>query len=388
MNLMQASVVQAVLEVLEKNKVKKLIRTKFYWLSALICTLVLSSCVETQPLTRKENSTSIPLAGNVPTALRNSATTQETLKSVAVLQDRLARVSSPLLLKNYGACKKLSRPLMGFTARNKFSYSPELADDAASALDLSDALQVVGVMPGSGAAKSGLQPGDILVSVDDHLMPQGPTAENDAPAILAPLIADESSIKLSVLRGEKKRTFTVQLTKACAFRVELGNTDIVNSFADGSRIMVTRGMIKFVESDEELAYVIAREMAHNALWHPDKLKSAAAARNIINALKPVYPQPDSEHLTSKLKPVPKEMDALADRLALYMLKRSGYDIAGVIAFWQRLAKQFPQNISYSHTALHPATDYRIAAIEKTIAEIEAQESVAKKPPVRRKKRRR
>lgn len=358
---------------------------KWPWLCALAVAAILTGCAGQPTSSTTDHPTAI-------TASRPARPLRQHLEETAAMQDRLVRVAAPLLLKNPAACKKLSRPLMGFTARNKYAFGPEHADLAAQVLQLNDMLQVAKVMKGSGAAKSGLQRGDELLAIGDTPMPQGPTAEQDAPRVLAPFLADaDEPISLTVQRAGKTRTLSIHPTPACAFRIELGNADNVNSYADGQRVMITRGMIDFVQSDTELAYVIAREMAHNALRHPARLKQAGIASEIINALKPLLPQSGAEDQTRDLTPVPKEMDALADRLALHLLKRAGYDIRQAGAFWQRLAQRYPQHIATAHTALHPETAYRLAAIEKTIAAIAARERTPKSSPkqvVRKKSRRR
>jgi len=342
----------------------------FSLLGLLTATFLLTACGETQPLLRVDSI----LSGRsvISVTQRNDASTRETLKSIAAMQERLDHIAAPLLIKNQDLCRKLAQPLLGFTAKNKYSYSAGLSAAAQQALGLGELLQVTGVMAGSGAARSGLQRGDVLVSAGGKQMPQGPNAEYDAPEILAPLLIGQPSIKLTVLRNGKSKAVSVPLTRACGFRVELGNADNVNSYADGRRIMVTRGMMNFVRSDEELAYVIAKEMAHNALMQPRKLGSAAAARDLINSLMPVYPYSGSEDKTSSIKPMPSQMDALADRLSLYMLTRGAHSINGTIAFWQRLAQQVPESVQNGHTALHPATADRVAAMEKTIADIKAR----------------
>jgi len=344
---------------------------KYFSLPGLfLAALFLTGCVETQPFLRVDSNLS--RASTTSVTQRNDDATQETLKSIAAMQERLDHVGAPLLIKNQDLCKKLARPLLGFTAKNKYSYSASLSAAAQQALGLGELLQVTNVMAGSGAARSGLQPGDALVSAGGKEMPQGANAEYDAPQILAPLIIGQPSIKLSVLRNGKSKTVSVPLTRACAFRIELGNADNVNTYADGRRIMVTRGMMNFVRSDAELAYVIAKEMAHNSLRQPDKLGSAAAARELINSLMPAYPYSGSEDKTSSIKPMPSGMDTLADRLSLYMLARGAYSINGTAAFWQRLAQQVPESVHNGHTALHPATADRIAALEKTVADIKAK----------------
>ena len=357
--------------------------------TAALCAALLAGCTETFPIKPSDGT-----GDSLRTAPRNGKDTGDRLKSIAAQQERLDHVAAPLLIKNHDRCRQLTRPLLGFTAKNKYSYSPPYAEAAHDALGLGDMLQVTGIMAGSAAARSGLQRGDSLLSAGNRPMPQGQNAEYEAPAILVPLIASQPSIAFTVLRNGGSQTVSVPATRACGMRIELGNTDSVNSYADGRRILITRGMVRFVRSDEELAYVIAREMAHNILGHPQRLGSAAAARDQINLLMPVFPA--SGGVT--LKPMPRDMDVLADRLALHLLVRAGYKIDGVAAFWQRLAQQVPATVSDGHTALHPETAPRIAAIEKTAEDLKFRRAPAKtsqpqtssarsQPKKKRKKRR-
>ncbi len=332
----------------------------------LITTLMLVACVETQPLVRPDS-----VLDAMPVVKKNDASVQETLRAIAGMQERLDHVAAPLMIKNQDLCRKLSRPLLGFTAKNKYSYSPSLSEAAQEALGLGELLQVTGVMSGSGASRSGLQRGDSLIAAANKPMPKGPNAEYDAPEILAPLIIGQSSIKLTVLRNGKSVAISLPLTRACAFRVELGNTDNVSSYADGRRIMLTRGMIKFARSDDELAYIIAKEMAHNTLGHAYRTGAATVARETINNLMQVYP--DQQSAATNIKPMPKEMDTVADRLSIYMLARGGFSLDGVIEFWQRLAQQ-SEGTANGYNATPTDAAYRIAAMEKSIAEIKAKRS--------------
>ena len=347
-----------------------MIRKFFPWLCALSCVALLSGCVEKQAFLRPE-----PAVDIVTPEPLTPQQTQATLRSVAAMQDRLARVAAPLLLENHTSCKKFARPLMGFTARNQFSFSPKLAQAAHAALGLGDALEVAVIFPHSSAARSGLRTGDRLFAVDSNIMPQGAMAEEEAPRILVPLLSEKKKIDLTVVRQNRKLRIGITPSVACAFRIELGNADNVSSYSDGSRIMITRGMMHFVQSDTELAYVIAREMAHTALFHPYRLKTAPVAAKIIDALRPVFPNPDQLGIVTALQPFPKETDALADRLAVRMLKRADIDTSGVVAFWERLASQYPKNVATSHTAIHPHTAYRVAAMERALAAIAANERI-------------
>lgn len=52
--------------------------------------------------------------------------------------------------------------------------------------------------------------------------------------------------------------------------------DDLNAWADGRNIVVTARMMRFAATDDELAFVVAHEMAHNLLGHAAKLRSFTA----------------------------------------------------------------------------------------------------------------
>ncbi|WP_019141579.1 M48 family metallopeptidase [Noviherbaspirillum massiliense] len=313
----------------------------------------------------------------VPTVTAPSNLEEEALLSLVTQQDRLYRVAAPLLVNNTELCRGNARNLLGFSAKTKYSYSAEYTDEAERILGLGERLQVMNILSGSGAARAGVRRGDTLVTVDAQPLPQGPNAEREAAAILAPLVSARSSVKLGILRNGESMTLNVPLTNACAFGIELGNTDIVNAYSDGRRVLVTRGMLKAVRSDEELAYVIAKEMAHNALGHAIKQRMVATEGGIIDNLIRVHPDMSTMSGMAGLKPMPQDFDAAADKLSLYMLARAGYRIDNVVPFWRRMASEYPASMLNSYTALHPATDYRLAAMETALADIRSKRAANK-----------
>lgn len=336
--------------------------------AAILLTLLLTACSGTQPF--------FQLDPPKQTALASPQESAETalLRRTAAMQDRLDRVAGTLLVANAGLCKGKARNLLGISARNKYSYSSRLAEPAERAFGLDGRLQVANVLPGSGADNAGVKRGDVLISVEGKSMPQGENAESEAVALLAPLVAKKASVKLAVLRNNGEQSMTVPLTRACGFRVELGNSDSVNSYSDGSRILVTRGMMQFTQNDEELAYVVAKEMAHNVLEHSSLLKNAPVAAGIIDRLVRGEAEPAS---TASLKPIPQKYDIASDALSLHIAARAGYGVDRAEKFWQRLAAQYPASVPDSHTALHPASSARFAAMTKAIPKIKAAEEKRK-----------
>lgn len=342
--------------------------------------LVLAACAApsvTLPPSQSPPNAYEPVLSAAPRVL---SAEEQALQGIVALQDRLYRVAAPLLINNTPLCKGSARNLLGFTAKTKYSYSSDYVDAAQSLLKLDDRLQVMGVLTGSGAARAGLRRGDILIAVEDKPLPGGEYAEREAAAVLAPLMNGRSSVRLTVLRDGVTLPLTVPLTHACAFGVEVGHSDDVNAYADGYRILLTRGMMNALRSDEELAYVVAKEMAHNVLGHPSRQRTSATAGGIIDNLTRVRPDMGIMVGLAGMRPMPQELDAVADRLSLYMLARAGYPVEQAVPFWQRMAAQYPATQLNTYTALHPATAYRVAAMEKTLADIKAKRA-AKKPLV-------
>lgn len=308
---------------------------------------------------------------------RVSTAEEEALNSLISHQDRLYRVAAPLLVSNPDLCRSNARNLLGFTAKNKYSYSAEFVNAAQTAFGLDERLQVMGVLPGSGAARAGLRRGDSLISVEDQPMPAGENAERRAAMLLSPLVTGRTSVTLTVMRSGSNISMNVPLTHACAFGIELGNAEIVNAYGDGHRVMITRGMMNVARSDDELAYVMAKEMAHNALAHASKQKISATVGGVIDNLVRIRPDMSTMVGTAGIRPMPADLDIAADKLSLYMLARAGYNINDAVPFWRRLAAQYPPSVLNSYTALHPDTAQRLAAMEKTVADIRAKRADGK-----------
>jgi hypothetical protein len=293
------------------------------------------------------------------------------LRTLTAEQDRLYRVADPLLTRNVPLCRGNVRNLIGFSAVNKYSFSSDYVA-AAQALGFGEALQITGVLNSSGAAKAGIQKGDVLRSIEGKPVPQGPNAEREASALLGPLVGQLPRIKLGLQRDGKDISLIVPLTEACGFGLKVGNTDAVNAYDDGQRMMVTRGMMNFVRSDTELAYVVAKELAHNALRHAVQQRMTGTVGGIINNLSSMNPDTSMLNGTGGVTAMPQDLDAAADTLSLYMLTRAGYDIDGAAAFWQRLATQYPASVLNGYTAIHPATAYRLSIINRTVADIKSK----------------
>jgi hypothetical protein len=301
----------------------------------------------------------------------------DTLTRMADLQNRLYKVAAPLLIQNAELCKGQARNLLGFTAKNRWSYPGDYNEAAHVAFGMDERLQVTSVLAGSGAAKAGLQTGDVLLAAAGKPLPTGQHALSQAGAIFGKIVAAQAALPMTVERHNSERQISIPVTRACAFAIELGNADNVNAYADGSRVLVTRGMINFTRNDDELAFVLAKTMAHNMLGHAAAQRNNATIGSIIDNLKSVTPDTSMLIGSGGIKAMPPEMDAAADRLSLYLTARAGYEIDNADNFWKRLNETHPATVLNGYSANHPAIAARLAAIEKTQAEIKAKKSAKK-----------
>lgn len=321
------------------------------------------------------SSCALPPLAPTPQQSALHAQQRAALTSLTAKQERLYRVAAPLLVNNAVLCKTNARPLLGFTAKNQYSYSADMMDAAKELLGLDERLQVMSVLAGSGAARAGIQRGDILQSVQEQAMPQGPNAESEAARQLAAVVRNAAELQITVLRDGKPQRLQVPLTLACAYSIDVGNADFVNAYSDGRRILVTRGMLDYLQSDAELSALLAKEIAHNTLRHAQALQIKATVAAVIDKLLLLKPDLTGLAGSAGIKAMPAAMEIEADRLALYMLARAGYSPAVAATTWQHLAQNSAPN---SYTALHPWTDERLALLQATAEEIR-QKQIAKKP---------
>jgi membrane-associated protease RseP (regulator of RpoE activity) len=351
-------------------------------LAAVAAALLVSACSTTTTAPPQPAQTPIQdaLPPPAPVVTPQQAAARESLKHMSNLQDRLYRVGGPLLIQNADLCKASARNLLGFTAKNRYSYPGEYSDASVAVLGYDDVLQVSNVLAGSGAQRAGLRKGDDLLAADGKSLPKGRDAESKAAGVLGPLAASKATLPMTIARNGNSQTLNVPVTRACAFRIELGNSDNINSYADGSRVMLTRGMINFAQSDEAVAYVMAKDIAHNVLGHAATLRNTSTIGSIIDNLTSVRPDLSMLVGTAGVRPMPQDMDIAADNLSLYMLARAGYNVDHAKAFWQRLSGQYPATVLNGYTANHPAVAARLAAMDRTVAEIKTKQA-AKRPLV-------
>jgi len=262
--------------------------------------------------------------------------------------------------------------------RNKYSYDEgEEREIATEAFDLGEKPTIFRVLKGSPAYDAGLEVGDEILSINGQEIPSGQLTSEEFKKTLGP-IEEGKPIAIKVIRNEEIIDTKIIPEKICLSPVALVRDDSVNAFADGARVYISHGMIRFVENDQELALVISHEIAHNIMEHMDaKTKNALLGGgvglifDIAAAFLGVNTQGAFSSMGVKAggEKYSQEFEKEADYVALYLMALSGYSIDNAADFWRRMAALHPGGIEPSLRGSHPSSAERYVAIENIIKEI-------------------
>lgn len=154
----------------------------------------------------------------------------------------------------------------------------------------------------------------------------------------------------------------------------------INAFSvPGGFIYVYRGLLDFVESDDELAAVIAHEITHASHHHmvfllrkQASLNNAMAIALLATMLSGARTSDVSNVLLgaqlyqiAKLNGYGQQAERDSDYGAVMYMKAAGYNPVGLLTFMERLAKR-PEFVDYGIYRSHPLDSERVRNAKKLI----------------------
>ena len=392
-------------------------------LYSLFISAVLIACAT--PTTHRPTVTLPELAGEITHQVRDE------FREQMQIAERIERVAFPLLKACVTSCdkkKKVSR--FGFTYMDGGSLADmdneiirSLSKDYYNLSDLGPFSYIVGVIPGSGADKAGMKVGDRVVRFGDRevapvLKPFKTNYRNSHTGrvmrteitqkwykTLGYALNDSSALKdtvqVQVLRSVPDDDSVLDATRLsipaskdtllelslvrqeyCAIPIYSVTTSEINAYTDGQSISLTSSMLKFA-SDEELALVIAHELAHCVEGHIEKKEANAMWGAIGGAFLDgfmggmfgvsTYGQYSRMGEKAGALSFSQAFELEADYAAMYILARAGYDTENAASFWRRMAEKSSLE-SNSLNGTHPPTAGRYLMMAKTHVEIEKKKA--------------
>ncbi len=292
------------------------------------------------------------------------------LKKILSYKKRLNTVSYPILKAATKFCTAKRSYSMGARGSSSSDYK-DAWRTTANKIFSGDEYTVTWVAEKGPAAKSGLAVNDRILSINDVEFGTSNQQHKKFYAEASRIAKNTAPIKsLLVKRGDQLLEMDIRLETICGYPVVLRESDAVNAYADGKRIIITKGMMRFAQQDQELALVVAHELGHNLMGHLDKKKTNHMLGTIIDlaaAANGVSTRGTFANMGARA--FSQDFEAEADYVALYYMNAAGLPLEGSANFWRQMAAEHPGSIGTSHSASHPATSERFLAISNTIAEI-------------------
>ena len=308
---------------------------------------------------------------------------------------RIENVGHGLLVAANVYCSQSVSPRPGLLFLSTHDFGLGLTE-AARANGFSDTLTIANVATGSSAETAGLRAGDRVVSLFGSPAPTGRGARDEV-ARLVVKHASTGDVAVEILRYDEtagrtatmaRRSFSFVPEKACPYGIVLIRDDEVNAGADGNTIFVTSAMLRFVENDDQLATVLAHEIAHNAMSHIQGKQRNTIFGALLGAIVDIGAATQGLNTggefsksgaTAGALAFSQDFEREADYVGAYIHANAGRPIANSPEFWRRMAQENPKSIVFAGS--HPTTAERFVRLDATVSEIERK--LARGEPLRR-----
>ena len=279
------------------------------------------------------------------------------LLALQTMDATLGRVGYRLVTANVALCDR-RQPASGLLLHAIEQYGGAFRPAAADFFALGAAPGVSAIVPDSPAARAGIVPGDAVEAIGGAALPPEPAAGQDDFARMA-VVLDRldaalaaGPVALTLPRG----AVTLAGVPACASRFQVKPSQQFAASADGRYVEVSAALMAYVKDENELAVVVAHELAHNILKHRELLDAQGVGDGLFSRI---------GSGAAKIR----ETENAADRFSLRLLANAGYPLAAAPAFWRRFGREHGHGIFSDST--HLRWKKRVALIEAEIARLGA-----------------
>lgn len=232
---------------------------------------------------------------------------------------RLLRVAERLQGSNLALCRS-AMPLFGAILHSRDQYH----EAAAQARFANGYVALAAVLPGSPADLAGLERDDGILAINGIATPGLATNTNrhlrEAAFTLLASQPANRAIDLQVLRADGVHELSLRAPAGCRALVEVLVGDGPTARSDGKIIQVQLDFIARVD-DEQLAVVVAHELAHVVLEHRRRKEEAGIDNGLLAEF-------------GRNQQANRQAEVEADRLSVHLLANAGYDPAIAPAFWR------------------------------------------------------
>jgi hypothetical protein len=281
-------------------------------------------------------------------------------EALRVADLRLATIAYRLTTANAALCDRL-QPQLGMPIHALTQYGAASRPAAIAVFEFESVVGVEGVVVGGPAERAGVRSNDSILAIDGHAQPglrsiarDGAIDRDSAEARIVDA-PPGAPVALSVLRGGRRLELTVAPVPGCRSRFEILLGSGLGASADGSIVQIGERFFQGY-GDEEIAVIVAHELAHNILRHRARLDAAKVKDGLLAEL-------------GRNGRLIRETENDADRLGVYLLANAGYDPMAAATFWRVKGGEIDGGLFRSRT--HASSKARADVLEALAKEIAA-----------------
>jgi beta-barrel assembly-enhancing protease len=266
--------------------------------------------------------------------------------ALQAMDGRVTDIGYRLASRSLALCPK-GTAISGLSFHSLGQYSPEDRNRVVKTFGEGAGPRVMAVAKNSPAAKAGILPNDLILNAGDTRLSETlkPKPQIDAVLKVRKTIADglaQGPLSIRVRRGALEQELIIPSQPACPSNIELYPSSKREAAADGTMLQISSAMVEATQSDGELAFILAHEMAHNILEHPARLDRIGRKKANV--------------LATEIE---------ADKLAVRLMAGAGYDPHEASKFWSRYGRGLKHGILSDGT--HMRTKDRVALLRAEAA---------------------
>lgn len=165
----------------------------------------------------------------------------------------------------------------------------------------------------------------------------------------------------------------------CEYQFLISERGGLNAWTDGKRVIFTPEMLDFLETDKELATVIAHELSHNVMGHHAKQRQNAIIGSLVD-MGAAAGGVDTGGMFGKIGSVSysQGFENEADYVGIYLMALAGYDVTNVHNIWRKMTIQTGTGTNSSFFGSHPSNPERFVRMKRAIEEVQAKQQAGQK----------
>ena len=282
---------------------------------------------------------------------------------------RLATIAWRLVTANAALCRD-QQPGTGLVLHASDQYAAEDAEAARAVFGFPTPVAVEWVVPGSPAARAGVVQNDGVAAIAGTPL-TAPSAKRNTSATrdaaLARLAALPVGAPMALTLTDPRGTRRVSIppTPACRSEFEVVAGPKLGASSDGHVVQVGARLME-TYGDDDVAVVVAHELAHTILRHRARLEAAGVKWGLLGEF-------------GRNARLFRDTETEADVLGAFLLRNAGWDPQNAIRFWQGPGKKVDPGMFRSRT--HPSPKERARIIAEALAATAAGAPVPYLPPI-------